>query len=118
MFWQILKISLLGGLINLDDVPLLQTMISQPIVIAPLVGFLWGDFQGGLVIGAFLELLMINYLPIGCSVPLDASIGSVVAIGTFLLITPLCSASREALIAMVILFSLLLFPLFRLYYQQ
>ncbi len=101
-----MKISLIGALVNLDDVPLLQIMISQPIVIAPLIGFLWGDFQTGLIIGAFLELLMINYLPIGCAVPLDSSIGAVVAIGTFFLITPFFPSSRNALIALVVLVSM------------
>ena len=105
LFQEILGISLIGGLINLDDVPVFQMMISQPIAAAPLIGWIWGDLQFGLVIGAFLELLMINQLPIGASVPLDASLASIVATGMCLLLAPFFH-SRKALIALAILLSL------------
>lgn len=79
MILQILKISLIGGLINLDDVPLIQTMISQPVVAAPLLGWIFGDLKSGLVVGAFLQLLMGYLLPIGCAVPMDGSLVAIMA---------------------------------------
>jgi mannose/fructose/N-acetylgalactosamine-specific phosphotransferase system component IIC len=103
---QILKISLLGGLLNLDDVPLIQVMISQPIVAAPLIGWIFGDLKAGLVIGAFLELLMVYLLPIGCAVPIDGSLAAIIATGIFLLVEPSFSGQREALIGLAIALAL------------
>lgn len=106
MIEQILKISLLGGLINLDDVPLIQAMISQPVVAAPLMGWIFGDVKAGLVIGAFLELLMVYFLPIGCAVPMDGSLAAIIATGIFLLGGPSFSGQREALICLAIALAL------------
>lgn len=108
MFLQIFRLSLIGGLINLDDVPVMQTMISQPIIAAPLIGWIWGDFQSGLLIGAYMELLMICFLPIGCEVPADSSLASVTAISLYLLAKAFFPGSLRSLTAMVILLS---FPL-------
>lgn len=106
MIEQILKISLLGGLINLDDVPLIQSMISQPVVAAPLIGLIFGDLKAGLVIGAFLELLMVYFLPIGSAVPMDGSLTAIIATGIFLMARPSFSGQREALIGLAIALAL------------
>lgn len=103
---QIFEISLIGGLINLDDVPLTQMMISQPIVAAPLIGWMFGDLQAGLVIGAFFELLMVYLLPIGCSVPLDGSLAAIIATGIYLLVGSSFGGQPEALISLAILSAL------------
>ncbi|MEW6380085.1 MAG: PTS sugar transporter subunit IIC [bacterium] len=106
MIQQILEISLIGGLINLDDVSLTQIMISQPVVAAPLLGWMFGDLHAGLVIGAFLELMMVYLLPIGCSVPLDGSMAAVIAAGICLLAGPFFPGSRESLISLAILLAI------------
>jgi PTS system mannose-specific IIC component len=106
VFRQILGISLLGGLVNLDDVPIIQVMISQPIVAAPLISWMWGDLRFGLVIGAFWELLTVCFLPIGNSIPLDGSLATITATGICILTSSFFPGSTEALIALAILLSL------------
>ena len=106
MIEQLLKISLLGGLINMDDVPLIQCMVSQPVAAAPLIGWIFGDLKAGLVIGSFLELLMVYFLPIGCAVPMDGSLAAIIATGIFLLAEPLFPGQREALIGLAIALAL------------
>lgn len=54
-------------------------MWNDPIVIAPLVGLVLGDFQTGLVVGAMLELVFMGVFPVGASVPPDAVGGAVIS---------------------------------------
>lgn len=60
--------SLVAGL---DRTAVLQLMIARPIVAAPLTGWLLGNVETGLQIGAFLELLWLGRIPIGASIPPD-----------------------------------------------
>lgn len=61
-------VSAAGGILCLDRV-LIQTMISRPIVAAPVIGLILGDPYTGLIAGAFIELFWIDRLPIGAYVP-------------------------------------------------
>ncbi len=45
----------------------------RPIVVAPVVGFLLGDIQTGLALGASLELLFLGSVSIGAYIPPDAT---------------------------------------------
>jgi PTS system mannose-specific IIC component len=75
----ILAISAAGGLVGLDRTAAGQFMISQPIVAGPLTGWLLGNAEAGLIIGAVLELVWVLDMPIGTFVPADATIGAVSA---------------------------------------
>jgi PTS system mannose-specific IIC component len=76
---QVLAASLLGGLVGLDRTALCQFMLSQPVVVAPLAGWLLGDLNAGLVIGGILELLWVMDLPVGTFVPADSTVAAVAA---------------------------------------
>src|SRR5574341_702336 len=76
---QILLIACVGALIGLDRTAAGQFMISQPIVAAPLAGWLLGDVAAGLVIGALLELIWVLELPVGTFVPADSTVAAVSA---------------------------------------
>jgi PTS system mannose-specific IIC component len=54
-------------------------MVSQPIVAAPLTGWVLGDLNAGLVIGAALELIWVLDMPVGTFVPADATVSAVSA---------------------------------------
>ena len=62
-----LPVALLGALLGLDVVSFPQAMISRPIVAATLGGALVGDAPGGLLVGATLELVALETLPVGAS---------------------------------------------------
>lgn len=68
MILDLMIVSAAGGLLCLDRV-LVQTMISRPIVAAPVIGLILGDPYTGLVAGAFIELFWIDRLPIGAYIP-------------------------------------------------
>jgi len=79
MILTIVGIALVGGLIGLDRTAVGQFMISQPIVVGPLTGWMLGDPGAGVVIGAVLELIWVLDMPIGSFVPADATISTVSA---------------------------------------
>ncbi|HET7319154.1 MAG TPA: PTS sugar transporter subunit IIC [Nitrospirota bacterium] len=73
------SVAVLGGIIGLDRTAAGQFMISQPIVAAPFTGWVLGDLNAGLVIGAALELIWVLDMPVGTFVPADATVGAVSA---------------------------------------
>ena len=69
---------LLGGLAALDAVPVGQTMLSQPLVTASLIGLLWGDWHTALEVGVVLQLIAASTLPVGARTPEDYASGGVI----------------------------------------
>jgi len=80
-FTAALKIAAVGSLLNLDRTAWGQFMISRPIITAPLVGLACGDAAIGLFIGALIELLWINELPVGTAIPSDDTLCAAIATG-------------------------------------
>jgi len=68
MLLDLMIVAVAGGLLCLDRV-VIQTMLSRPIVAAPVIGLILGDPYTGLVAGAFIELFWIDRLPIGAYIP-------------------------------------------------
>ena len=60
-----LTLSLLGGLLALDETSLGQFMVSRPVVAATLAGWLLGDPASGFLVGAILECLYLPKLHVG-----------------------------------------------------
>jgi PTS system mannose-specific IIC component len=67
MWFDLLPIALLGGLLGLDVVSFPQAMISRPLVASTLAGTLVGHAESGLLLGAALELVALDTLPFGAS---------------------------------------------------
>jgi PTS system mannose-specific IIC component len=64
---ELLTTALLGAIVGLDVVSFPQAMISRPIVGATISGLLLGHPAGGLLVGATLELIALETLPVGAS---------------------------------------------------
>ena len=62
-----LLLVLLGGVLGLDMVSFPQAMLSRPLVAATIAGALLGRAEYGLLIGATLELIALETLPVGAS---------------------------------------------------
>ena len=56
-----------------------STMHNRPIVVAPLVGLVLGDWQTGVIIGATLELVFMGAFPVGGSNPPDFVSGTIIS---------------------------------------
>lgn len=67
MAMNLLPIVLLGALLGLDVVSFPQAQISRPLVAATVAGALLGDSMSGLLVGATLELIALETLPVGAS---------------------------------------------------
>lgn len=82
---EALLVGAVGGGLNLDTTFVGQTMVSRPLVSASLIGMLLGFMLGspsqgflvGLGIGALLELIWIGNLPVGGSIPPNATLAGV-----------------------------------------
>lgn len=53
------------------------TLLSRPLVLAPLVGWALGDLHQGIVIGASLELIFMGNIKVGAAIPPDVVTGGV-----------------------------------------
>jgi mannose/fructose/N-acetylgalactosamine-specific phosphotransferase system component IIC len=67
MLSDLLPIVLLGALLGLDVVSFPQAQVSRPLVAATFAGALLGQATGGLLVGATLELIALETLPVGAS---------------------------------------------------
>ncbi len=86
MSLQLLATLLLGGVAAMDATPVAQTLFSQPLVSATLLGALWGEWRVALEVGIVLQLLAATTLPIGARTPEDYAMGGVVGTGVAVLI--------------------------------
>jgi mannose/fructose/N-acetylgalactosamine-specific phosphotransferase system component IIC len=80
--------ALLGGVAALDATPVAQTLLSQPLVTATLLGWLWGDWVTAMAVGVVLQILAASTLPIGARTPEDYAAGGVVGAGVALVLAP------------------------------
>lgn len=84
MLLEAITVAVVGGIICLDRI-LLQVMLSRPVVIGPIIGFILGDPYTGLISGALIELLWIDRLPIGVYVRPNESIVAVLVVACSIL---------------------------------
>jgi mannose/fructose/N-acetylgalactosamine-specific phosphotransferase system component IIC len=61
----VVLILLWGSLVGLDLVSVPQAMISRPLVAGAIAGWIAGDVQAGLRVGALFELFALDVLPVG-----------------------------------------------------
>lgn len=87
---QVALTLLLAGIAALDAAPVAQTLLSQPLVTATLLGAIWGDMRVALEVGIILQLLAASTLPVGSRTPEDYAVGGVVGAAVALAL-----ASRE-----------------------
>lgn len=64
-------VAILIAFLSLDETAVGQFMVSRPIVVGPLVGWLIGRTDIGLDMGALIELIWIGDVPVGAHLPLD-----------------------------------------------
>ena len=64
---DLVALVLLGAVLGLDVVSFPQAQISRPLVAATLAGALMGHPTNGLLVGATLELIALETLPVGAS---------------------------------------------------
>jgi len=92
------RVSILGGLLSLDRTAAFQSMVSRPMVTAPVIGLVMGNIACGLVAGITLELLLSGDLPVGGHVPLhETSIAAAVTAVAAIALEAAAPAGKAAL---------------------
>lgn len=72
----------LGGLFELDRTAVIQSLVSEPIVVAPIAGWIVGEPVLGLKLGVLLQLFFLGNVSIGGSTPPDGALAALVAAGS------------------------------------
>lgn len=75
---------MLGGLAAIEATPVAQSLLSQPLVTATVLGLLWNDLPLALSVGVVLQILAASTLPLGSRTPEDYATGGVVGAGVAL----------------------------------
>lgn len=75
---EVVLLAIVVFIFAIDQFSLTET-IYRPIIAAPIIGIIFGDFNTGLVVGGSLELLLIGSMPVGGAQPPNAVVGSFVA---------------------------------------
>lgn len=102
MITVIILTALCGSLFCLDRV-FVQSMISRPVVVAPLIGLLLHHPYAGLIVGALIELIWIDRLPIGTYIPPNDSIAAVSAVSIVAVAGPKLGGATPEIIALSVL---------------
>jgi mannose/fructose/N-acetylgalactosamine-specific phosphotransferase system component IIC len=68
-----------AGLLGLDATAALQIMLSRPLVVGTVMGWVLGSPEQGLAVGGLIELLWVGGLPVGSLVPPDGTVAATVA---------------------------------------
>jgi len=84
----------------------MQAMISRPVVIAPLMGLLLGNLYAGLIIGAIIELIWIDRLPIGTYIPPNDSLTAVLAVAIALISGSATGGVTPQIIALAVILAI------------
>jgi mannose/fructose/N-acetylgalactosamine-specific phosphotransferase system component IIC len=108
---QIFLLCIFGGLVALDNTEAFQTMLSQPLLVGPLVGLIFNDIYAGLKIGILFQLIYLWVMPIGTAIFPDPGIGSVVGCAGFIILCRMSPEKSYSVLLLLILF-VILFSLF------
>ncbi len=106
---EVLAVSILGGLLSLENRAELRFMVSQPVCSGLLTGLILGSPAAGLFIGAMFQVIFLGFVPIkGEGVP-DLTVGGVAAAAYYILSVQRLGGG--SVLVGIILFCALLFGL-------
>ncbi len=104
--WQGSILTLMfGGLVALDKTEAFQTMFSQPLVIGPIIGFLWGDLSSGLKAGILFQLIYLWVMPIGTAMFPDPAIGSIIGSCSFVILNRIYPQNSDLILLLTVVFT-------------
>ncbi|MBI3548809.1 MAG: PTS sugar transporter subunit IIC [Elusimicrobia bacterium] len=83
IFWfaaELPALCVVAALLELDATCVGQWMVSRPLVLAPLLGWLCGSAAAGVSVGILMELITLDDLPVGSAMPLNATVAAASAV--------------------------------------
>jgi len=105
---DLLVICLLAAFLSIDVRTIGGTMLSRPLVVAPLTGLLLGDAKTGFMVAYFIELVWVGMLPVGAYLPVEVLPVTVVSVylASAYIHTPGLGSSSESIIMFCIIISI------------
>ena len=85
MIFDLALVSVFTGITCLDRRAIGQTMISQPLVSVSILGYIFGDLQMCLAVGAILQLFWMSANLYGANIPRNGTLASLTALGAVLI---------------------------------
>lgn len=98
---SVVLLSLIAGLLAVDERAGWQSLLGQPVFASLLVGVVLGEVQTGLAVGAVLELIYLSILPMRGFKRPDRISASIVGAGTAILLINLTADPRFAFVGAV-----------------
>jgi mannose/fructose/N-acetylgalactosamine-specific phosphotransferase system component IIC len=77
---NVFLLALIAAILTADMTSFGQFMLCRPIFAAPIFGYLTGDITTGLWLGMIIEMVWINAVPLGASIPPDICAISVLSV--------------------------------------
>ncbi len=111
MWERLILVSIIGGLVALDNTEAFQTMFSQPLFVGSLVGLIFNDISSGLKTGIIFQLVYFWVMPIGTASFPEPGIGSVVGCTGFVILSRMFP-DQPNLILFTLVFFVFFFSLF------
>lgn len=77
MMLESILLAIVAFIASIDEYTFGASMMGRPLFISPIVGFILGDLQAGVVIGATLELMFMGSIMVGSATPPEVYASSV-----------------------------------------
>ena len=106
MHADLLVICLLAAFLSIDVRTIGGTMLSRPLVVAPLTGLLMGDARTGFLVAYFIELVWVGMLPVGAYLPVEVLPVTVVSVYLASTYTASLGSFSESIIMFCIIISI------------
>ena len=106
MLYEALVICAVMALLSIDVRTIGGTLISRPLVVAPLTGWILGDIKTGFMVAYFIELVWVGMLPVGAYLPVEALPVTVIATFFASHMAAVDRSSSEAIIMFAIMISI------------
>ncbi len=106
--WQIIFLILFSGFISIDRLAGLNIMISRPIVVAGIIGIVFGNIYEALMIGLIFEFIGMLEVPVGTTITHDDSFGGYA--GTVAVLLGYVKPDAINILAAIFIISLLIYP--------
>ncbi|MEO0083483.1 MAG: PTS sugar transporter subunit IIC [candidate division WOR-3 bacterium] len=105
MVATVIILSLTAATVLLDKLAVGEFGLSQPLILCPLIGLIFNNFDIGLFLGCVLQLIWLGSLPLGGKEPLDNQGAGAVAICGYILgqkVLPEISHERLVFVALLL----------------
>ena len=108
MLLKLVSLGVLGGMAELDRTSIFHGLLSEPIVLSPLAGYILGDWALGFKVGVLLQLFFLGNASMGGSSPPDAAMSAMATVISASLAARYFSISSEIAVPIAIL--VVMFP--------